>query len=235
MENEVIIYEGSRAEIAQKRGNYEITSPLTGNSVTLKRDTDFGVIPRTKTPSLYKSGAEKVILSYGLLQHYNIESKVEQFGNDPFFFYAVRCDLVRVSSDGKEYVFASGLGSANTKEKRNGFNGAYDAANSSLKMAMKRAMVAAAINIGGLSSMFSQDIEDENFVEKGYANIANTQDPDAKLTAKQVKRLFAIAEDAGYNANECKNILAKNGITSTKDITQKEYDKVCELFIPKEG
>ena len=235
MADEVIIYEGAKAEITTKRGNYELTSPLTGKHVMLKRDTDFGVIKGTKTPSLYKAGAEKVCAAYGLLQHYTVESKIEEVGNDPFFFYAVRCDLVKVSTDGKEYVFASGLGSANTKEKRNGFNGAYDAANSSLKMAAKRSLVAAAINIGGLSSMFSQDIEDENFVEKGYTNIAATQNDEAPLTAKQIKRLFAIAEDAGYNANECKTILAKNGITSTKDIKQKDYDTVCSLFITKEG
>lgn len=235
MDNDIIMYEGQRAITTSKRGNYLLTSPLTNRQVELKRDVDFGVINKTKRPSLYKAGAEKVCAAYGLLQHYTIESKIEEVGNDPFFFYTVRCDLVKISQDGKEYIFSSGLGSANTKEKRNGFNGAYDAANSALKMAVKRSLVAAAINIGGLSSMFSQDIEDENFVEKGYTNIAATQNDEAPLTAKQIKRLFAIAEDAGYNANECKTILAKNGITSTKDIKQKDYDTVCSLFITKEG
>ena len=235
MENEIEVYQGAKAEIVTKRMNYELTSPITGVSVELKRGTDFAVLPKMKSPSLLKSGAEKVIASYGLLQHYTIESKIENVTEKgAFFFYVVRCDLVRVGSDGKEYVFTSGLGSANTMEKRNGFNTPYDSANNCIKMSSKRAMVAAAINIGGLSSMFSQDMEDEAFMS-GYEKIANTQDENAPVTAKQIKRLFALAEDAGLNAAEAKRKLAAAGITSTKDIKQKDYDAVCAIFTTDEN
>lgn len=230
MENEVVMYCGAQALIEPKRMDYEVVSPMTGNRIRLKRDTDFGVIKGTKKPSLYKAGAEKVIAAYGMLQRYSIESKIEQPGQDPFFMYTVRCDLVRVGNDGREYVFTSGIGSANTKEKRNGFNGAYDAANSTLKMAQKRAMVSAAVNIGALSSAFSMDIEDMDFVEGGYKTISNTQDPKSHITAAQTKRLFAIANNAGLNAAKAKERLAILGYTKATELTQEKYDDVCQLM-----
>ena len=85
---------------------------------------------------------------YGLMQRYSIESKIEkQDDKSPFFFYTVKCELVKVAN-GIEYIFTSGFGSANTSEKRNGFNSAYDAANGTLKMAIKRSLVSAALCIG---------------------------------------------------------------------------------------
>lgn len=234
MENEVMIYEGKQALVKASGVNYKVTSPMTGTAVTLNRDVDFGVVGKQKKPSLFKSGAEKVIAAYGLLQHYTIETKIEHFpdpGSDkdePFFMYVIRCDLVRVANDGTEYVFTSGIGSANTKEKRNGFNGAYDSANTAIKMAQKRAMVSAAVNVGALSSMFTMDIEDSDFVNGGYQQIANTQDPNSRITAAQVKRLFAIANNAGINANKAKERLAIMGYTKATEVTQSVYDAVCE-------
>lgn len=228
MSEELMIYEGKQALVKTSGVNYKVTSPMTGTAVTLNRDVDFGVVGKQKKPSLFKSGAEKVIAAYGLLQHYTIESKIEKLDDDPFFMYTIRCDLVRVANDGKEYVFTSGIGSANTKEKRNGFNGAFDAANTAIKMAQKRAMVSAAVNIGALSSMFTMDIEDSDFVNGGYQQIATTQDPNSRITAAQVKRLFAIANNAGVNANKAKERLAIMGYTKATEVTQSVYDDICE-------
>ncbi len=230
MENEIVMYEGKQAVVKTKGVNYSITAPMTGTAVTLQRDIDFGILPKLKRPTLFKAGAEKVINAYGLLQHYVVESKHEDFGENPMFFYMVRCDLVKVSTDGKEYVFTSGLGSANSREKSNGFNGAYDSANSCLKKAAKRAMVAAAINIGGISGAFYQDLEDSDFVEGGYKEIANTQDPNSRITAAQTKRLFAIANNAGVNATKAKERLAILGYSKATEVTQSVYDEVCEYM-----
>lgn len=241
MENEIVMYEGSQAVIKPSGMNYKMTSPLTGTAITLNRDVDFGLIPKTKKPSLLKAGAEKIIAAYGLLQHYTIESKIEHFPDyntekdEPFFFYVVRCDLVRVSNEGKEYVFTSGIGSANTKESRNGFNGAFNSANTAIRMAQKRAMVAAAVNISGSSSAFTMDMEDADFVEGGYKSITETQDPESRITAKQVKRLFAIANNAGINANKAKERLAIMGYTKAGEIIQAVYDEVCEKIALEDG
>lgn len=230
MENEIVMYEGKQALVKAKGMNYSVTSPLTQGQATLLRDIDFGMVPKSKRPSLFKAGAEKVANAYGLLQHYTIETKVENFNEDPFFFYLVRCDLVKVANDGREYVFTSGYGSANTKEKRNGFNGAFDAALSAIKMAEKRSLVDAAIHIAGLSGMFAQDIEDSEFVEGGYKSISNTQDPHSRISSAMVKRLFAIANNAGVNASKAKERLAILGYTKATELTQEKYDEVCELM-----
>ena len=58
--NEIELYEGQKAIVEAKRMNYAITVP-GGGSAILKREVDFGVIPKTKRPSLYKSGAEKIV------------------------------------------------------------------------------------------------------------------------------------------------------------------------------
>lgn len=226
--NEVVIYEAERAVIEQKRGNYTL-GIAGGIPVTLKRDVDFGVIPKTKMPSLFKSGAEKVCLAYGLMKRFVVESAIEQGGKEPFFFYRVRCDLIKVAQDGTEYVFSNGHGSANTGERRNGFNGAYDAANSSLKMAEKRALVAAAISLAGLSDMFSMDLENETFMEKAN-DLAATLKDDAPINTKQMRRIYALGAEKGLSAQEVKNKINASGFASTKDIKQKDYEAVCKLF-----
>lgn len=228
MSNEITVYEGQKALVNAKRMNYEISVP-GGTPAVLKRDVDFGVIKGTKKPSLYKPGAEKICFAYGLMQRYSIESKVEDIGSDPMFYYLVRCDLVKMLPTGQEIVFTSGYGSANTKEKRNGFNGAYDAANSTLKMAQKRALVGAAISICGGSDLFTQDIEDETFMTKNFDEIKKTTKDDAPITAKQRQRIFAIGNDAGKNTEAVKQILASKGFTKTEDIRQKDYDEICKL------
>lgn len=228
MSNEITVYEGQKALVNAKRMNYEISVP-GGTPAVLKRDVDFGVIKGTKKPSLYKPGAEKICFAYGLMQRYSIESKVEDIGSDPMFYYLVRCDLVKMLPTGQEIVFTSGYGSANTKEKRNGFNGAYDAANGTLKMAQKRALVGAAISICGGSDLFTQDIEDETFMIRNFEEIKKTAKDDAPITAKQRQRIFAIGNDAGKNTEAVKQILASKGFTKTEDIRQKDYDEICKL------
>lgn len=228
MNNEIKLYEATQAVVQPKRMNYIISVP-NGNRALLKRDVDFGVIPKTKKPSLYKAGAEKICFAYGLMQRYAIESKVEDCGENPLFYYLVRCDLVKLLPTGQEIVFTSGYGSANSKEKRNGFNGAYDSANSAVKMAQKRALVSAAISICGGSDLFTQDIEDETFITKNYEEMKQTASDEAPVTAKQIKRLYAIGAEAGRNVEEVKQMLIARGFASTKDITQAQYDEVCAL------
>lgn len=234
MSEALTLYEAERA-IAQPKGkNYIVTAGTNAPAVTLKRDIDFGVIPKTKKPSLYKSGAEKIAMGYGLLQHYTIESKIEEVNpKSPMFYYLVKCSLVKVGSNGQEYVFTTGYGSSNTNEKRNGFNSAWDAANGTLKMAQKRALVAAAISISGMSDAFTQDMENEDFMAKG-ADLMQTDNPDSIITTAQIRRLYAIGGNNGLTTQEVKDKLAAMGFTSTKQITQKDYGRVCDALEGRE-
>lgn len=196
----------------------------------LQRDIDFGVIPGTKQPTLLKAGAEKVAMAYGLLQHYTIENMYQDFGDNPVCFYLVKCELVKIHPNGKEYVFTTGYGSANTREKRNGRNDAFNAANACIKMAQKRALTAAALSISGLSSAFTQDMDSEDFVNANIAALSATNNPNAPITRKQMNLLYAKAGNLGLTAQQAKARMAEAGFASMKGITQKEYDKVLELF-----
>jgi len=206
---------------------YKVITP--SGEVKLERDVDFGLLPKLKKPTLFKSGCEKIAMAYGLLQQYSIESKIEQAGDNPFFYYLVKCELVKVARDGTPYVFSTGFGSANTNEKQNGFAGAYESAGRAVKMAGKRALSMAVLAISGLSSCFTQDQESEEFMN-GANEIAATLDENAPITSKQVRRIFALANNAGMNVNEAKHKIVAAGFASTKDIKQRDYEKVCGLF-----
>lgn len=229
MNEQLMAFTAERAIMTPKGHGYVVSAGTGGMQIPLKRDIDFGRIPKTKKPSLYKSGAEKVVMAYGLLTHYDIESKIEDPNpKAPMFFYTVKCSLVKIHN-GIEYVFTTGYGSANTSEKRNGFNSAFDAANSTLKMAQKRALVAAALSISGLSDAFTQDMENEEFME-GAKALVDTDKPDSAISTQQIRRLYAIGADNGKTAQEVKDKLATMGFTSTKQITQKDYERVCKAL-----
>lgn len=222
------------AKIETRRTNYAIISPFVNedgskNEVILKRDVDFGVIPKTNRPTLFKSGAESLCKAYGVFARYERKSAIEVIDPEPFFYYSYECKLVKIAPNGTEYVLANGYGNSNTKESANGFNSAFNAANNAEKKAQKRALVAAALSLGGLSSMFYADLEDSNFINKNYEEIKATSSDDAPISTKQIKRLYAIGNEAGRNVEQIKQLLASKGYTSTKDIKQKDYDEVCKL------
>jgi len=230
---EVTLYGANGAIIEQKRNNYIVQGVLGGTPQTLVRDVDFGKIPKTKQPSLYKAGAEKICLAYGVFQRYDIESKIETLEPNPSFTYVIKCSLIKINPvDGKEWVVATGFGAASTNEKRNGYNGAFDALNSTVKMAEKRSLVSAAISLGGISGAFTQDIEADNFMEQSN-KLQQVEGDDAPINAKQTKRIFALAASNGYSTEEAKNKLKGAGFASTKDVKVKDYDRVCALFEEK--
>lgn len=228
MSENLTIYEAGQTLSRAKGENYVVTAPFTGQQTTLKRDVDFGVIPGTKQPSLYKAGAQKIANAFGLLQHYTVESAIED-PETPLFFYRVRCDLVKIAQDGTEYVFTSGHGSANTLERRNGKNPAWDSANSTLKMAEKRALTSAVIAIAGLADAFTQDMEAEDFMNREIA----VDNPDDVITPKQRKYLFTIASANGLNTAQAKEIIASFGYASATEIKKKDFDMITDTFREK--
>lgn len=217
---------------ATARGkNYTVT--INGQpAVKLVRDVDFGVIPGTQKPTLYKSGAERILFSMGICSRYTVEKAIEDYGEDPFFFYRVKCSLFRFVN-GEEVHITDGMGSANSNERQCGRASKYDLANSRLKIAKKRAMVDACLLVGQLSNAFAQDIENEDFV--GDSAKVEVLDDNAPITTKQAKRIYAIAGANGISQSEAKRILKEAGYESSKDIKQKDYDSVCELFQGKEN
>lgn len=235
MANEIELYGSSTALIEQKRNDYVIKGVMGGKDVVLKRDVDFMKIPKTKKPTLTKAGAEAICQAYGVFQRFEIIHKeISTDPKAPAFTFIVRCDLIKINpADGKEWVVAQGLGAGSTNEKSNGFNGAYDALNKTIKMCETRAKRDAAINLAGASSWFTQDLDNDEFMASAETLKDNLGD-EAPITAKQVKRLFALASQAGFSTEEAKEKFKTLGYASSKDIKQKDYDKACALFEKKE-
>jgi hypothetical protein len=71
---------------------------------------DYGVIPGTSKPTLYKSGAEKLCEIYGLADDYIFLNSHEDFSSG-LFDYTVKCILTRADRRVK-----TGLGSCNSYE-----------------------------------------------------------------------------------------------------------------------
>lgn len=217
--------------VAERKGsNYLVTSPLTGEQAKLDRGTDFGVVPKTKKPSLYKSGAEKIIMAYGLMCRYTVESKMEMVSDKQAMFgYVFKCSLFKgfTKPDGiyQEVEYSNGYGAANTSEKRNGYNSAYDSLNSTIKMAQKRAMVQAALSVSGLSAMFSQDVEDETGIT--MAEMID-QKPTDIINSQQRTRMGNVAANAGMTTQQFGKWLSAEGYPKSSQITVRQFDEIID-------
>lgn len=222
-------YEQTQALAVTDKLNYIITIPMSGKNVELRRNIDFQKIKGFKQPTLTKAGCLRIAKEgYGLCIEPIIEQAIETLDPFPYFFYRARVNLYTFSPTGEKIIVSSGVGSANSAESRNGSKGAHDAANTALKFAEKRAASDAVINLTGLSNIFVQDLDNDDFVETGFKNMTQTADDESFITSKQVKRMYAIADDAGMNAEQFKNFIIKSGYESTKKIPQKDYNKLCE-------
>lgn len=78
----------------------------------MKEGEDFGIIPGTPKPTLYKSGADKLCDIYGIADQYKITNRTEDWSKN-LFDYEVECTLTN-KRDGS--LVATGLGSCNSFE-----------------------------------------------------------------------------------------------------------------------
>lgn len=215
--NELTLYNAPKTELVAKRNNYSL---VIGNfNDTLVRDVDFGKVPKATKPSLWKSGAEKILLGYGLYYDTQITDSYKDYKTG-LFYYEVKA----TAYDQHGRVVRTGVGCCNTNESGFGSANSYNSANNALKKAKKRAVVDLALTLGGLSDAFTQDLEDDGN-EKRASELLSDND---YITSKQVKRIFAIASNNEITTDKAKSLLAEWGFESTKTITQKDYDIVCE-------
>ena len=73
---------------------------------------DYGVIPNTDKPTLYKPGAEKILMLLGLRSEFDIVDSTRDFEKG-FFEYQIRCRLLY-----GDKIITEGLGAANTREAK---------------------------------------------------------------------------------------------------------------------
>lgn len=220
--NEIIVYKTAKAEIKPYRNNYQVQ--IGDNCFELKRDVDFGMItkkdgtPVSAKPTLFKSGAHRILTAYGLAYTSELIDKHIDFANGLFYF------AFKTTAYYNGQAVRTGFGCANTNEKSSGFASGWDIANTKMKLAEKRAEVDLAIKLADASGWFTADLED-TALEKQANNLVYDNDA---ITTKQVKRIFAIAANNEITVEKAKSLLTEWGFASTKDIKQKDYDEVCE-------
>lgn len=142
----------------------------------LVRDQDYGIIPGCDKDSLYKPGAQKLRMLFGLgikIEIVKDNTLIERENN--FCMFTYRASVFNLRND---VVIASCEGSCNSQEKKyrersewREVNGkkvkvtvpaqAFDQLNTIMKMAQKRAIVGATIEATGVSDYFTQDLEDD--------------------------------------------------------------------------
>lgn len=156
-------------------------------SQALESGKDYGTIPGAgDKPTLLKPGAERLAAAFGTMPRYSVvEQDIDhdrsvpwskrkkvwrnQFKGDKsydwteetgasfgLYRYVIRCELVRRDEG---VIVGDGLGSCSTMESKY-VDRPRDCENTVLKMAQKRALVAAVLNAFGLSDRFTQDVED---------------------------------------------------------------------------
>lgn len=84
----------------------------------LKAGTDYGMVPGSDKPTLFKPGAEKLASFFGLTPRFSLTESIEDWtgadhGGQPLFYYRYKCQLFK-----GDYLIAEGEGSCNSWEKK---------------------------------------------------------------------------------------------------------------------
>lgn len=130
-------------------------------STVMHKGEHYGTIPGTQKPTLLQPGAQKLCLTFRLDPQDEVIQATE---TDDLIAFTVRTTLYHIATGQR---IASGIGSCNSREKRylrrdkdGGIQPAWDLHNTILKMASKRALVAAVLRGTAASDIFTQDVED---------------------------------------------------------------------------
>lgn len=114
-----------------------------------------------------------------------------------------------------------------------------DQYNTVLKMANKRSLIAAVLNVTAASEIFTQDVEDmpaeqlQNGRQSSHAPQAQQQEqerreprqnPDNVITEPQRKRMWAIAKEHAWSEDDLRRLATVYHYESLRDIRAKDYD-----------
>ena len=133
---------------------------------------DYGIVPHTSKPTLLKPGAEKILNFLGLIARTDVANRIEDIGAG---YFAYECKVYVIDRDG--VVRGEGVGITNSKEGKYAKSTGFAVQNTILKMAKKRALVDATLNVGAISGRFTQDVEDMNL------------DPDTPMGRRHSRKL----------------------------------------------
>lgn len=206
---------------------------------------DYGVIPSVKKPCLFKAGGEKAQMLLGLTPEYKLLNRefiannviknkvwnsssrtydtVEQIRN--YYSWEWSCELWY-----NDKKVGEGVGSCNSEERK--YVSQYEKgetpdslANTIMKISKKRAFMDAILGVSGLSDMFTQDLEEDETIQKLKVDKTSKVN---KLTKDQIKLIYATVGATGLVDTDLKQILNEMGYTSIKDCKPEDCNKILE-------
>ena len=163
----------------------------------LKDNEDYAKLPGTPKPTLLQPGAEKICFAFALSPDFETITRVEDSDREwsypswdkytkqavektarGYFRYEVKCRLIHRETG---RCWSSGIGVCESSERGR----EVSPANTIIKMAQKRAFVAAAKSAAFLSGRFTQDIEDYKGEQAVHANTpANDEGYERSMLSK---------------------------------------------------
>ena len=215
--------ENSLAVVVEAGGNLDALGAALGKIAAFQalvqkqliEGMDYGKIPGCgERLVLLKPGAEKITMLLNLRSAFDVVREIEDFDKG-FFSYLVRCSLVTGSGE----VVTQGFGQCNTRERRFGRGDSFSGANVALKMARKRALVDAALTVGSLSNLFTQDLEDS----------ATSEIRGARISEEQKRKIYATTLQAGVEESQLRaGILHYYGVASVEELSEKQAEDLLE-------
>lgn len=217
----------------------------------LKEGTDYGrihVVGKNKCPnpyncqnpkhfskpSLWKPGAEKIAAMLGLIPRYENMHRYEEaaYEGREIKTIILKCSLYGPTGT----VVAEGMGARNIQQD-------YGDINKSLKMAAKSAFIDAVLRVGGLSEIFTQDLEDmdPDVIGKEVDTPVPSQAPpnpqaSQTISEAQKKRLEAIIREKGIDRNALKEYVKKHyRVESLNHLTREQYKELNRIIAQKYG
>lgn len=176
--------------------------------------TDYGIIPRCSKPSLLKPGAEKIMNYLGLIARTEITNRAEDYSSG---FFSYECKVYLIDYNG--VVRGEGIATSNTKEARYLKGSGYNYQNVVAKMAKKRALVDAVLNVGNLSGKFTQDIEDMQ------------TENDKQATQKQIQLLETLMNKYNTSMDAINGYVRKNwNIDNYKKISYGQCSQLIDKY-----
>lgn len=171
----------------------------------MRKDEHYGTIPGCQKPSLYKPGAEKLLMTFRIATDATVEDlsgvdearyRITSKGTSILTGVLVGSGVGECSSNEEKYKWRASVCDAEfeatsedrrrLKFKRDGSTikqvrtNHADVANTILKMADKRAFVALALKVTAASDIFTQDVEDlpAEHLAQPVAQTAKANNPD---------------------------------------------------------
>lgn len=188
----------------------------------LVKDIDFGVIPGTSKPTLYKPGQEKIFSLFGLTATCQRDDETLQMLGDIKGLVAYKCIVYK-----NQRPIAEGRGACVVGEgAKNNYAGRD--VNTTIKIAEKRARMDACLSLG-FSEFFTQDLDDMDLSGSGAPAAAAPARP---ASDKQKKLIYDKLRMQGIGSDE--QIIATikaNGIADPTKMTMSEASALIDKLI----